>query len=235
MVPVTRARLDQLFTSLEAAGREIPKETFDTTAIVANVGNDPARLLEWVREHTYWVPYRGVLRGPAGLLMDRTGNSLDSALLLAELLRVTGRNVRLANARLPEAEADSLLATLLPQLGKPQPDVLQGVGPRTLLDKSQTSAAVPSEQARRMQKMMEQVVLRIQDQAPAIAGLVGKPAATIPEGAVVAALQDHWWVQQEEGGQWSMAHGNAASGIQQGSGLCICGRLHEVAVRATSR
>ena len=36
-----------------------------------------------VRSHTVWVPYRGLLRGATGVLMDRRGDSLDRAELLA--------------------------------------------------------------------------------------------------------------------------------------------------------
>jgi hypothetical protein len=50
--------------------------------VVEQLGRDPQVLFEWVRDNTWWIPYRGVLRGPAGVLMDRLGNSLDRSLLL---------------------------------------------------------------------------------------------------------------------------------------------------------
>ena len=40
-----------------------PRDTFDPQVIVDNVGKDPAKLFEWVRDNTYLVPYRGALRG----------------------------------------------------------------------------------------------------------------------------------------------------------------------------
>ena len=91
-----------------------PRDTFDPKAIVEKVGNDPAKLFEWVRDNTYWVPYRGSLRGPIGVLMDRLGNSLDRALLLAELLRTAGHQARLVCAELSEAQAKELLLKLRP-------------------------------------------------------------------------------------------------------------------------
>ena len=55
-------------------------------AVLAQVGNDPAAMRAWVAREAYLVPYRGLLRGVVGVLMDRCGNSLDRAMLLAALL-----------------------------------------------------------------------------------------------------------------------------------------------------
>ena len=79
-------KLAKLSDGLEEAVKEIPRDTFDPKAIIKKVGEDPEKLFEWVRDHTFWVPYRGSLRGPTGVLMDRLGNSLDRSFLLAELL-----------------------------------------------------------------------------------------------------------------------------------------------------
>src|SRR2546430_17737840 len=49
------------FAALEAAEKQIPRDTFDPAVIVDQVGRDPMKLLEWVRKNTFWVPYRGVL------------------------------------------------------------------------------------------------------------------------------------------------------------------------------
>ena len=100
-------KMEKMFKALEAAQREIPRETFDPKAIVTKVGKDPRKLFEWVRDNTYLVPYQGALRGHIGLLMDRLGNSLDRALLLGELLNEAGHKVtRLANAHLSKAQAE---------------------------------------------------------------------------------------------------------------------------------
>src|SRR5271155_3062487 len=75
-------KLEKLFPMLEKAEREIPRDTFDMQAVIDKVGEDPQKLFEWVRDNTYLVPYRGLLRGDKGVLMDRLGNSLDRAMLL---------------------------------------------------------------------------------------------------------------------------------------------------------
>src|SRR5208282_5744340 len=75
-------KLEKLFPMIEQAERQIPRDTFDMQAVIDKVGKDPQKLFEWVRDNTYFVPYRGLLRGDRGVLMDRLGNSLDRAMLL---------------------------------------------------------------------------------------------------------------------------------------------------------
>src|SRR2546423_9556762 len=110
--------MENSFKVLEAAEAEIPRDTFDAQAIVSKVGKDPNNLFEWVRDNTFWVPYRGSLRGSLGVLMDRLGNSLDRSLLLAELLHVAGHEVRLAHAEISPDQGKELLPKL-----RPVPDV----------------------------------------------------------------------------------------------------------------
>ncbi|MBN2409094.1 MAG: hypothetical protein JXE07_05100, partial [Candidatus Aminicenantes bacterium] len=102
-------RLEKLFTDIARAKKNIPRDTFDLGAIVANVGTDPVALFEWVRDNTFLVPYRGVLRGHQGVLMDRLGNSCDRALLLYALLRDAEKEVRLAHGSLSEGQAEEVL------------------------------------------------------------------------------------------------------------------------------
>src|SRR5882724_2295615 len=98
--------LAKLYTKVD---RDLPRDTFDPQAVIQKVGNDPVKLFEWVRDQTSYVPYRGSLRGPIGVLMDRNGNSLDRALLLARLLSLTGQQVRLAHGTIAADKARSLL------------------------------------------------------------------------------------------------------------------------------
>jgi len=103
------ANADPILQALDSIQKEIPAETFDVHAVIQSAGQEPVKLFEWVRDHTYWVPYHGALRGPAGVLMDRLGNSLDRALLLCELLRTAGRTVRLAHGTIPAESGRRLL------------------------------------------------------------------------------------------------------------------------------
>jgi len=119
--PDEAAAAAEVRREVDAARRAIRAETFDVTAVVAQVGREPARLFEWVRDRTYWVPYHGALRGPEGVLMDRLGNSLDRALLLAALFHKAGLRARLVRGELAEADAQQLLAAIRPAPAEPLP------------------------------------------------------------------------------------------------------------------
>src|SRR6185312_8392181 len=120
-----RQELDRMFKAVEESDRKLQRDAFDPAAVVQAVGRDPDQLFAWVRDRTMWLPYQGELRGPVGVLLDRGGSSLDRALLLAELLRLSGQTVRLAHAMLPADRASALLARLrtAPIVGPPADDL----------------------------------------------------------------------------------------------------------------
>jgi hypothetical protein len=213
--------------AIEAADRQIAYDTFDVQAAASQHGPDAARLFHWVRDETVWVPYRGTLRGAVGVLMDRMGNSLDRAILLAELLKAAGHEARLARAELPPQQAADLLPRLrtLPQL-RERKAVAKAA--RTAPPAAKASpAGVPADfeaTARRFgvdsrtsrdhfEKAMlqrhrtgEQILERVAAQTPALEKLLGKqPAAegrAAEDARVGAALRDHWWVQWRDGDAW---------------------------------
>jgi hypothetical protein len=204
--------------ALEAFGRELPRDTFDPKAVLGQAGPDPAALLVWVRDHTFWVPYRGALRGASGVLMDRVGNSLDRSLLLAELVRRGGRSVRLCRADLSAVQAAQLLTKIRPAPAKRLPDPPPANDPfgdqgsakyaaafnldPVMLRENTRRAALESSRA------AEDAAARIADQMPAIAEAIGpaaRPDAPAPDdkkASSEAALADHWWVQFQDGGRW---------------------------------
>src|SRR5579871_1410577 len=100
---------EKLFDVVAAADSQLPRDTFEPHAIVDKVGNDPKAIFRWVRDNTFLVPYQGALRDDIGVLMDRVGNSLDRALLLASLLKLTGAQVRLAHRPLSSDAAARLM------------------------------------------------------------------------------------------------------------------------------
>ena len=105
-------QLQRSLMAIEDGRREAPRDRWDPQYVVDTVGIDPAKLYGFVRDNVGWVPYRGTLRGPVGVLMDRRGNALDQSLLLAKLLSLAGHETRLARAELPETAAGSLWASL---------------------------------------------------------------------------------------------------------------------------
>src|ERR1051325_8182690 len=66
--------LDRSLHALEDGEREMARDTWDPDYVVSMVGRNPQALFAWVRDNTYWIPYRGELRGAVGVLMDRQGN-----------------------------------------------------------------------------------------------------------------------------------------------------------------
>lgn len=158
--------------------RPLHRESFDTDAIIEQVGRDPLKLCAWVGGQTQFVPYQGLLRGPRGVLMDRVGSDLDRAILLARLVISSGYEVRLARLTLAESEAierlksaaGSRLASIndLP----PAPEMV------ALFERA-------AEQSRRLGRLV--------------------PASTVEGSWNVRQLQaasDHWWVQYMDGRGW---------------------------------
>ena len=191
----------ELIRRAESAERDLPRDTFDPAAVVKQVGREPAKLFEWVRDNTSWAPYAGCLRGPAGVLMDRLGSNLDRALLLGELLRAAGATgVRLERGTLPEDRAKQLAAAARPappappvppagagHQAAPAADTAQAEIQRLAADVSGRSAAL-SESLR----------------AALAAAAPGAPPAAAPPPPHAAepwkALVDHWWVKYDRDG-----------------------------------
>ena len=193
---------------LEAVINDIPADTFDPAAIVKAVGKDPAALLGWVRDRTYWVPYRGALRGPTGVLMDRLGSSVDRALLLAELLRLAGQFVRLAHGTLTDQAARLALqrmrpvpADVMPATGEDEAALDRyakqlGLDPQAVRTRLRTDAQA-------IDVMKTDSAKRVAVQAPFLLSQVGpRPASVDTSASAVAAVRDHWWVQRRDGAGW---------------------------------
>jgi hypothetical protein len=201
------------FASLQA---QVPRETFDAKTVIAAVGNEPASLFAWIRDNTSWAPYRGSLRGPVGVLMDRIGNSLDRSLLLADLLRRTGRKARLAHAQLAPDQARALLARTraIPPIEARQPqepanwerqqeEVLMGYAARF---SPSPDAFFEAAQAARRAVMSDIASARrsAHDQAAVLASSIrGEvPRGRSEDEESLAAASDHWWVQYQQDGSW---------------------------------
>lgn len=210
------AILDNSLRAIEDGDRESPRDRWDPAYIVERVGKDPQALSAWVRDNTFWIPYRGLLRGPVGVLMDRQGNSLDRALLFARLLETAGHTVRVAHGEISRQQALDLLPGLVARHSasfttpreadvEPPPDVAE-VAAQYRLD----GAAIERErtvQQDAVSRLVQELQTRAADQAGRLLSAVAQPDEiaewlTRYEGALVA-LQDHWWVQRESDGVWS--------------------------------
>ena len=75
------------------------------------LGNDPERIFRFVQDEVRYEPYAGMLRGAAGTLLARAGNSVDQAVLLASLLQQGGVPVRFVTGALDRIAVDALMAS----------------------------------------------------------------------------------------------------------------------------
>lgn len=205
--------LDNSLRALADAERDMPRDRWDPTWVVGHVGRNADSLRDWVASRTSWVPYRGALRGPVGVLMDRRGNALDRALLLSALLRQAGHEVRLAHAELTASQADSMLLPLL-MVGASvaMADTVAPASPHV----EDATARYVSDTGAITQTLEEQLnaagtlVGRLQERTERHTSLlldaVPGPEANVEwstrRDTALAALRDHWWVQLQEGGAW---------------------------------
>jgi hypothetical protein len=206
------AQLEKLFEALEAAAKDIPRDTFDLEAALALTDLTPESILMWVRDNTYLVPYKGALRGSQGVLMDRVGNSLDRAMLLQGLMQLLGYDTQLARAQLNEAQAQDILAKTkaipaegaLPQTADADINTeLQKYVGEFGLDGTQITQALEKAQQQR-KTLQAQMKERVASQTEFLMNALGNPTGDVAaeKAKQVAALQDHWWVQYQEGGVW---------------------------------
>ncbi|HEY0008108.1 MAG TPA: hypothetical protein VGB55_05250, partial [Tepidisphaeraceae bacterium] len=171
------AELAASYATLEQRLRMIDRSEFEPQAIVEAVGRSPERLSEWVKTQTRLLPYRGALRGSVGVLMDRSGNSLDRSLLLAELIQASGFEVRLANATLSNDQVEAALR--------------------------QTLAAVPDDRLEPSSDAAKAAQATVSRHTADLLKALGPiPADDKEVQRRRAALADHWWVQRREGENW---------------------------------
>lgn len=209
-------RLEKLFDALAAIKGKIPQDTFDVQAIVDKVGRDAEKLFAWVRDETFLVPYRGVLREAKGVLMDRLGNSLDRALLLLALLQQAGHNkLKLAHATLSDKEVSIIQrkARRIPKSGASMGTQDSAEAVEDFLGKHAQEIGLNkvdfldrmAQVDRERQHLVKEVHKRVALQASLIAKAVGKPdkgAHKTAEASRRMALRDHWWVQWQNGSEW---------------------------------
>ncbi|QDV06096.1 hypothetical protein Poly30_16000 [Planctomycetes bacterium Poly30] len=192
---------------------EVPRLSMDPAAVVAKVGTDPRTLTSWVSSETRWVPYRGILRGPVGVLMDRHGNTADRALLLMELLHAAGHAPTLHRGLLERDTAAAVFAALTlvdpggVDLGSAPPPTDEGL--EVLARRMGTSVAdlkteLLSAQSRAL-AAAERGIGEVMNQSSELESFVDAELASAARSAeraeAQATLGDHFWVTLEVDGE----------------------------------
>lgn len=207
--------LEKSLQRLEAEVQAIPKELFNLEALADKLGSDPIEIFEWVRDKTYLVPYRGLLRGAKGVLMDRLGNSLDRSLLLFELLKMAGHNTRLAHGTLPSAQIRKVSQRIHSlSLGKKESSEKSF---RTLeksalayCERYQLDQTIIMNEldliSKAHKRFSKDINDRIKTQIRVISDTLAEYEVRIKSDdneSLYPALEDHWWVQLEKEGAWT--------------------------------
>jgi hypothetical protein len=209
-----KEKLEKIFSAIEEVLAEAPRRSFDLKAVIQEIGSDPNKIFEWVRDNTYLVPYRGSLRGPTGVLMDRLGNSLDRALLLYELLQLSGHKVRIVRGSLSQKQ----IKELMPQAkGIHQEDTsmteqylsesidafLQKYSKKYQFDQNEIREYI-DQMTENQAHIAANTQKKVMEHTKEIGSLIRKyrDRNSIEADTSEKAFQDHWWVQIEKENNW---------------------------------
>lgn len=211
--PDAATTLANSLRALQDGENTAPRDHWDPTYVEAQLGHDPARTFAWVRDHTYWIPYHGILRGPVGVLMDRQGDSLDRALLLATMLKDEGQTVRLARGSMARNRAEMLMPALMSartirdatrQPSSSATNDVDQVATKYKLDPAsvqKTVNAQASNHARQQRTLDSRFTGQVQHLLDA-AGPAPQNDKRAAADKAVSALVDHWWVEVQANGSW---------------------------------
>ncbi len=202
--------IDVTFAEIDRIAPELNRIADEFSFRKDQWAGSPDQAVAFVRDATNLVPYRGSLRGSRGVLMDRRGNSLDRAILLAELLRRSGIPVKLCNATLAERQAAQLLATVRAfdsdSLRQDQARRVQLRG--QLFAKTVGSLPTSTHSGDVIDayhlKFFQYLDRRTKAQARRLQKMIGDPTtgAARERSDQAEALLDHWWVLYRRDQQW---------------------------------
>lgn len=102
-------RAEALAPAAERLRSAIDRTQFDITELAVALDLEPDRLAQFVADSIFFEQYPGVLRGPEGTLLSRSGNALDQALLLGALLDEAALDWRIARGALTAEDAAALV------------------------------------------------------------------------------------------------------------------------------
>lgn len=174
--------------TLQSLALPVPR-TFDLAHVesrhFATALREPASMFAFVRDQIAFEPYDGALRGARGTLLARAGNSVDRALLLADMLRTAGRRVRFAHGRLDEVRARELVQSIW---ARSRPSGGAHGGGASQLEKKLVSAV----------ERDYRTLYRVLNDAKRIP----RVASGSSFAELTRAARQHYWVQDFRDGVW---------------------------------
>lgn len=108
----------QLMTQLLEA---YDQRVFSIEGVVEILGGEQKKIVEFVQNEIAYQPYEGSLKGPLATLIARSGNSLDQALLLQNMLALADVNTTIMAKKLASDEM-ALIASVYPAASRSVPD-----------------------------------------------------------------------------------------------------------------
>lgn len=196
--------VDAFKAQLVQLRRAVDKSRFDPEALVDRLDYEAELIVDFVSHDIAFQPYEGVLRGVAGTLRARAGNSMDQALLLASVLKSAGYDARIVKAELSEADALRLLRTTA--AAKPAEDLayLEAEVDKRFPNSGEPAPQTDIEKTQAFAKAREQeeVVLAALNKA----GISLEPIDVTSRW--VPVLRDYFWVQHRDGpsSDWEDLH-----------------------------
>lgn len=213
----THARyLEQQVVTLDRAAHqayvELPWEELDVGQAQQALGAEPGVLFEWVRDETRWLPYGGALRGADGVMQDRSGSSLDRALLLVALMEEAGHTVRLARSAMTDEAREALHRSWShqPVATRPERDLdvaeerkaIEQVAIRHDLDTDELSSDYFQQNEaddQLAERLMEQT---LRQHAALQESLRPELEQSVDEALAGDTVVDHWWVEWRSDEGW---------------------------------
>lgn len=197
--------LDEMNQKLEVLRGAVDQTRFDPEKWLDKLEYDANEVLKAVSEQIGFQPYPGVLRGVAGTLRARAGNSLDQALLLAYLLKSAGYEARITRGTLDDIEAARLLGTVgvappRETLDYLEPSIESQFGVQTgqaAVDIDWKDLALSKRSSTAANALLESL---------SSAGIKFEPRDITAQ--LLAVTRDYFWVQHREGpgDPWQDAH-----------------------------
>lgn len=198
--------------SIEESNRKLRKvqgavdqTRFDPEDWLDRLDYDAEEILAAVTGEIAFQPYAGVLRGVAGTMRARAGNSVDQALLLAWLLKSAGYDARIVRGELSAADAGRLLGNIDAAFAPESLDYLAPAIEREFGTEAMASATAidwsNSKLAERSARTADMLLDALED-----AGIRLQPRDMT--GPYVTATRDYFWVQHRSGASaaWDDAH-----------------------------
>lgn len=193
-------RLPERFDALEKFAGKESDAAFDVAAKAKELGKEVDSAFAFVRDAVRYEVYPGVLRGSRGTLMAMAGNSFDKSLLLAELLKEQGVNVRFVRGQLDSDRAEALVSQMFQQV-RNQADrgaVADEDAPDLPVEFIEGSNAFGQLIVARWIASLESVTAALRSSK---IGVAGEPP--VSRHALVAEATDHCWIEVQRDETWT--------------------------------